>query len=127
MDAAQEKRWEELDPEARKKLDEQYLEELLDWDEPGLTEEGIRAYLEYRHERPGAQITTYEEGQIRHMLHRLAGPSRRPDPVEQEEHLDWLERFGAGWLHVTNAQTYVLVMMALTFAALIVLIVVLVF
>ena len=113
-------RWEELDEATRRELDAQYLKELDDWGIHGLSEDGVRVYLEYRRERPGAAITTYEEGQIRKMLHPYADPSKRPDPVEAEEHLDPLETYGARRFHFTNQQTYVAIMMVLTFAAVIV-------
>lgn len=115
-----EKSWEALDEQTRTELDAQYLEELEDWGIHGLSEEGVQVYLHYRHERPGAAITTYEEGQIRKMLHPFADPSQRPDPVEQEEHLDPLEVYGARKWHYTNQQTYVAIMVGLTFAAIIV-------
>ena len=108
-------RWEDLDEASRERLDASYLEELSRCAEPGLTEDGVRAYLEYRHERPDAQITTYEEGQIRHLLHEYQDPSLRPDPVEQEEHDDVFERFGARRLHMTNMGTYVIIFLAHVF------------
>ena len=65
------KRWEELDPETREELERQYLDELGDYYEPGLTDEAVQAYLKYRHERPDAAITTFEEGQIKKLLHQF--------------------------------------------------------
>jgi len=120
MPQATQTRWEELDQETRRDLDAQYLRELGDWGIHGLDDEGIRIYLEYRRERPGAAITTYEEGQIRKLLQAHADPSQRPDPVAAEEHLDPLETFGARRFHLTNQQTYVAIMLLLTFAAVIV-------
>ena len=80
---------------------------------PGLTEEGLDAYLTYRHERPVHSITTFEEGQIRRMLRPYVNRSNLPDPVAAEEHEGWLENFGARRLHLTNAQTYVAIMVTL--------------
>ena len=119
MPVTPEARWEELDDATRQKLDDQYLRELSDWGIHGLGDEGVRAYLDYRHERPGAAITTYEEGQIRKLLHPYADPSRRPDPVAEEEHLDPLEVYGAKRFHFTNQQTYVAIMVGMTFVAVI--------
>jgi len=118
--SASTQRWDEFEPSARKKLDEQFLKELETWPEPGLTEEGIQAYLQYRHDHPTEAITTYEEGQIRKMLHRYVDPTTIPDPVEQEEHTDPVERFGAERLHLTNSATYVAVMLVLTIGILLV-------
>ena len=84
------------------KPDRKFVDELQHECEPGLTDEGLRAYLAYRHERPDGQITTYEEGQIRRFLHRMRDPAKVPDPVEQEEHVGRLENFGARRLHLTN-------------------------
>jgi hypothetical protein len=103
--------WDKLDSEHRKELDEQYLEELSSWAEPGLDDEAVQEYLRYRHQRPDANITTFEEGQIRKLLHRHAHPEAVPDPVELEEHTDPIERFGARRLHLTNAKTYLAVML----------------
>ncbi len=105
-------RWEQLDAATRRRLDAQYLEELARVAEPGLTERGIRAYLDYRHERPEAQITTFETGQIRHMLHGLRDPGQVPDPVEQEEHRGRMERFGARRLHLTHFELYAAIVLA---------------
>jgi len=105
-------RWDDLDVETREALDRQYLAELTAYDEPGLSEEAVQAYLRYRHERPDAAITTFEEGQISHMLHQLRDPSKVVDPVEQEEHLDFLERLGAR-CHLTNLQCYAVIVLAL--------------
>ena len=113
-------RWEDLDVQTRRELDARYVTELADWGIHGLDEEGVRVYLEYRRERPGAAITTYEEGQIRKLLHPHADPSQRPDPVDAEEHLDPLETYGARRFQLTNQQSYVAVMLILTFAAVIV-------
>jgi hypothetical protein len=127
MPVTPETRWEDLDEETRRELDAQYLLELDDWGIYGVSDEGIRVYLAYRHERPGAAITTYEEGQIRKMLHEYADDAQRPDPVAEEEHLDPLERYGAKRFHFTNQQTYVAVMLLLTFGAVIVLAIWLIF
>jgi hypothetical protein len=113
--------WQELDPTTREALDTQYLKELAMISEPGLTEEGVRAYLDYRHERPDAAITTFEEGQMRRMLHRWVDPTRLPDPVEQQDHRGWLEQFFARRFHWTNERAYVAVMVSLTFAFVLVL------
>ncbi len=98
--------WDELDEHTRRRLDRQYLEELRDEGRAGLTEEGVQRYLDYRHERPFAQITTYEQGQIRRMLHRLRDPDAVPDPVDQETHEGRIEQFGASRLHLTKVGTY---------------------
>jgi len=92
------------------------LDELKNWGEPPLSKEGIKTYLSYRHQRPEAAITTYEEGQIRKLIHGLTDPSKIQDPVEKEEHRDPLEVFGAKRFHWTNAQSYLAVMLLLTFA-----------
>ena len=113
MNAVTSSSWERLDPAERRRLDAQFLAELTSWSEPGLDDGALQEYLDYRHERPTATITTYEEGQIRRLLHRRADPSAEPDPVEAEEHTDPLERFGAQRLHLTNAQTYIAVMLGL--------------
>ena len=124
MTATAESRWNRLDAETRRRLDQEYLAELDDWDLPGLTPEGVRVYLEYRHERPDVQITTFEEGQVRKLLRDYAEPSSGPDPVDEEEHIGRLERFGAERLHLTNDQTYVAVMVTLTFLFVIALLIV---
>jgi len=111
------RKWEEIEPEHREELDRQYLKELEDWGEPGLSETAVQTYLDYRHQRPDAAITTYEEGQIKKLLHGLSDPTQAPDPVEQEEHLDALERFGAKRLHFTNMQTYVVAVFVVAMAA----------
>jgi len=111
--------WEDLDEAAREELDSQYLQELRDWGIHGLDDEGTRVYLDYRRERPGAAITTYEEGRIRKLLQPYADPLQRPDPVAEEEHLDPLEVYGARRFHLTNQQTYVAIMVGLTFVALV--------
>ena len=110
-----ERAWEELDGTRRRELETQYLKELSMMSVPGLTDEGVEAYLEYRHDRPQMAITTYEEGQIRKLMHRFVDPSKLPDPVEQEEHTGKLENFGAQKLHLTNSQTYVAIMVTLNF------------
>lgn len=110
--------WDELDDETRERLDAQYLEELSRWNDSGLTDECVEAYVKYRHERPECAITTYEEGQIRKMLHTMGDPEALPDPVEEEEHLDALEVVGAKRFHLTNAETYGVVMILLTLGAL---------
>jgi hypothetical protein len=107
--------WDRLDEATRRDREAQYLKELSMMSVPGLTEEGVEAYLRYRHERPDSAITTYEEGQIRKLLHRYVDPSRVPDPVAAEEHVGRLETFGATRLHLTNAQTYVAIMVTLNF------------
>jgi hypothetical protein len=109
--------WAEIDPDSRRLLDEQYLRELSTYFEPGIDEAAIQAYLEYRHERPDAGITTFEEGQIRRLLHRGAHPELVPDPVEQEDHLDALERYGASHWHFTNTQTYAMILFVLIVGA----------
>jgi len=113
-------RWNDLDPGTRAALDAQYLKELDSWQEPGLSDEAVRLYLEYRHERPGATITTYEEGQIKRLLHPFADPSVEPDPVALEEHHGRLEHFCAEKLHFTNVGAYVAVMMAVIYGVLLV-------
>ena len=119
------KAWKELDGSARRELESQYLKELSMMSLPGLTEEGVEAYLAYRHDRPEMAITTYEEGQIRKLLHRFVDPAKLPDPVTQEEHTGKLETFGAQKLHLTNAQTYVAVMVTLNLLFLLILLFVL--
>jgi len=110
-----ERNWEKLDRTERRELEAQYLRELSMMCLPGLTEEGVQAYLLYRHERPESAITTYEEGQIRKLLHGFIDEATIPDPVVAEEHTGRLETFGAQRLHLTNAQTYVAIMVTLTF------------
>ena len=107
------KDWKDLDGTMRRELESQYLKELSMMSLPGLTEEGVEAYLAYRHDRPEMAITTYEEGQIRKLLHGFIDPARLPDPVKQEEHTCKLENFGAQKLHLTNSQTYVAIMVTL--------------
>ena len=107
--------WDRLDETTRHEREAQYLRELSMMSLPGLTETGVEAYLAYRHERPDSAITTYEEGQIRRLLRRHVDPSRVPDPVGAEEHVGRLETFGATRLHLTNAQTYVAIMVTLNF------------
>ena len=83
--------WGDIDPATREELDAQFLRELSSWDIRGLTNEGVQAYLAFRHERPDASITTYEEGQIRKMLRRYRDPGIDP-------HVGWRDlqgRFGA--------------------------------
>ena len=115
--------WRAMDAKARRELDRQYLKELSLMAHPGLTEEGVQVYLEYRHERPGLAITTYEEGQIRALLHPFIDPGRLPDPVAAERHTGKLETFAAQRLHLTNAQTYVAIMVTLNFLFLIALLI----
>jgi len=105
--------WAELDQETREELDARFLRELSAWDLRGLTDEGIQVYLRYRHERPDAAITTYEEGQIRRLLRPFRDPARVVDPVAEERHVDRLERFGAERLHATNMETYWTVLAAI--------------
>jgi hypothetical protein len=71
--------WGDIDPATREELDAQFLRELSFWDIRGLTNEGVQAYLAYRHQRPDASITTYEEGQVRKMLRRYRDPTMTPD------------------------------------------------
>jgi len=84
--ASKRKTWGTLDPEDRRELDAQYLRELSMWSHPGLSEEGVDAYLDYRHERPDHAITTFEEGKIRALLRSFTDRSRLADPVAAEEH-----------------------------------------
>jgi len=111
--ATTEEEREETAGTARRDLEAQYLKELSMMSLPGLTEEGVEAYLAYRAQRPGMAITTFEEGQIRKLLRRFIDPARVPDPVEQEEHTGALETFGARRLHLTNSQTYIAIMVTL--------------
>ena len=111
--------WAHLDLKTREELDEQYLAELHTLGEPGLTDEGIEVYLAYRHERPELCMTTFELGQIHKLLHDYHDPALIPDPVEQEEHIGWLENFGAYKLHLTNAQTYVWIMLVVIIVAMV--------
>jgi hypothetical protein len=110
--------WEDLDPETREALDEIYLAEFEALAAPGVPESAIDEYLRYRHERPAAQITTYEQGQVRRLLRRLRDPSAIPDPVDEEDHVDAVERFGANRLHLTNIGTYVAVLFVHVYAGL---------
>ncbi|HXV76671.1 MAG TPA: hypothetical protein VD788_10160 [Candidatus Polarisedimenticolaceae bacterium] len=123
--AAQRPAWSELDEPQRRELDLQYLRELSMVSRPGLTAAGIQAYLDYRHERPERAITTFEEGQIDRLLQRYVDRSHLPDPVALEEHRGRLERFGAARLHLTNAETYVAIMVTLNLLFVIALLVVL--
>jgi hypothetical protein len=116
MAVAEHKTWEELAPTMREELDRRFLGELARWSTPGLTDDGVQAYLDYRHQRPDAAITTYEEGQIRKILHDHQGTTREPDPVELEDHVGRIEQIGARRFHLTNDQTYFAVMLLLTFA-----------
>lgn len=118
--------WEQLDESTRREREAQYLRELSLMSVPGLTEQGVEAYLRYRHERPETAITTYEEGQIRKLLHGFIDPSRIPDPVAAEEHRGRLETFGATRLHLTSSQTYVAIMVTLNFLFVLVLLLILV-
>ena len=102
--------WDELDPETRAALDAQYIKEFEGLAEPGVPPEALAAYLEYRHGRPAGQITTYEQGQIRRLLHRTRDRTRIVDPVEDEEHHDGVERFGADRLHLTNDGTFLAIL-----------------
>ena len=68
MSATTTSSWYELDRATRRRLDAEYLRDLSWWDVPGLTGQAVRAYLRYRHERPDAAITTYEEGRIRALM-----------------------------------------------------------
>lgn len=116
MDARSHPSWNELPPETRQELDREFLRDLALWEERGLSESAVQAYLDYRHQRPAHGITTYEEGRIRALLREQGvGETVRPDPVEQEEHVDPVERFGARRLHLTNDWTYLAIMVALTF------------
>lgn len=123
MPAGSVRSWNQIDVEERHTLDSRFLDELRMWYETPLSSEGIRAYLAYRHQRPDSAITTYEEGQIRSLLHRYADLSVIPDPVRQEDHVDGLEVFGAERLHMTNSKTYVSVMVVLTLIAVVALLV----
>lgn len=105
--------WNELDPATREELDARFLRELAGWELRGLTDEGVQVYLRYRHERPDAAITTYEEGQIRRLLRPFRDPDRVADPVDEESHIGRLERFGARRLHATNMETYWMVLAAI--------------
>ena len=118
--------WDQLDEATRHEREVQYLRELSLMSVPGLTEQGVEAYLRYRHERPETAITTYEEGQIRKLLRGFIDESRIPDPVAAEEHRGRLEKFGARRLHLTAAQTYVAVMVTLNFLFVLVLLLILV-
>ena len=118
--------WDQLDEATRRDREAQYLRELSLMSVPGLTEQGVEAYLRYRHERPETGITTYEEGQIRRLLHGFIDESRIPDPVAAEEHRGRLETFGATRLHLTAAQTYVAVMVTLNFLFVLVLLLIVV-
>ena len=120
-----ERTWKDLDETRRRELESQYLKELSMMSLPGLTEDGVEAYLAYRHGRPEMAITTYEEGQIRKLMHRFIDPTAVPDPVEQEEHTGKLEKFGAQKLHMTNSQTYVAIMVTLNLLFLLILLFVL--
>lgn len=60
--------WRTLDRTTRRRLDEEYLRDLSWWSVPGLTGRAVRAYLRFRHERPGAAITTFEEGRVRRLM-----------------------------------------------------------
>ena len=115
--------WEELDESSRSQLETQYLRELSMMSVPGLTEDGVEAYLKYRHGRPEASITTFEEGQIRRLLRPFVDESKIPDPVAAEEHRGALEEFGARRLHLTNSQIYIAIMVTLNFLALVALLV----
>lgn len=117
--------WDQLDETTRRDREAQYLRELSLMSLPGLTDEGVEAYLRYRHERPETAITTYEEGQIRKLLRQFVDPSRVPDPVAAEEHTGRLETFGATRLHLTSAQTYVAIMVTLNFLFVLVLLLIL--
>lgn len=110
MTAVHVRRWEDLDPETREALDAIYLAEFEALAGPGVRESAIDEYLRYRHERPAAQITTYEQGQIRRMLRPLRDRGAIADPVDEEDHVDAIERFGANRLHLTNTGTYVVVL-----------------
>ncbi|MCP4004639.1 MAG: hypothetical protein GY725_10620 [bacterium] len=114
------RRWEDLDQATREEFDARFIEELANWQEIGLSDEGIRVYLEYRRERPDAAITTYEEGRIHKMLRPYTDPSERVDPVEAEEHIDAVEVLGAKRFHLTNVQTYGAIMLVLTLVAFVV-------
>ena len=112
-------RWDQLDPETQKALDAQYREELERVAGPGLTPDALDEYLEYRHRRPEAQITTYEEGQIRRLLRGKYDPSQQPDPTEEEEHTGRIENWGARKLHLTNFGTFLFILLAHVYVGLI--------
>ena len=105
-------RWDDLDPETRAALDAQYVKEFEKLAEPGVPVEAIEAYLAYRHERPAGQITTVEQGHVRHLLHRMRDRDAIADPVATEEHRDAVERFGAGRLRLTNSGTFLAILFA---------------
>jgi hypothetical protein len=116
-----EKTWDELEETRRRELELQYLKELSMMSLPGLTEGGVEAYLAYRRDRPGMGITTYEEGQLRKLMHRFIDPTKVRDPVEEEEHTGKLDKFGAQRLHMTSSQTYVAIMVTLNLLFLLIL------
>ena len=120
MSAVQLTRWDNLDPETREALDAIYLAEFESLAGPGVRASAVEEYLRYRHERPAAQITTYEQGQIRRMLRRLRDPTAIADPVEDEDHVDAVERFGAKRLHLTHTGTYVAVLFVHVYVGLLV-------
>ena len=97
--------WNELDLATRERLDRQYLRDLSLWNAEGLTDEGVRVYLDFRRGHHDVALTTYEEGRLRKLLRPHIDRSRLPDPSETEEHVGWLERFGASQ-HLTNDETY---------------------
>jgi hypothetical protein len=119
------KSWTTIAPEEQSELDAQYLRELSLWVYPGLTEQGVDAYLAYRHQRPEHSITTFEEGQIRRLLHPFIDQTKLVDPVALEEHRGRLEKFGAERLHLTNDQTYVAIMVTLNLVFLVILLIML--
>ena len=103
-------RWENLDVATREELDRLYLAEFEDLAGPGVPDSALDSYLAYRHERPAIQITTYEQGHIRRMMRRMREPGAIVEPFETEDHVDAIERFGAGRLHLTNTATYAIVL-----------------
>ena len=105
-------RWQDLDPETREALDDVYRAEFAGLAETGVPESALKLYLEYRHERPAAQITTYEQGHVRRMLHRMRDLEAIPDPVELEDDVDAIERFGSKSLHLTHSGTFLIVLFA---------------
>jgi len=104
------RRWDELDPETRAALDEIFVAEFEGLAEPGVPPSAMATYLAYRHERPAGQITTVEQGVIRRMLHRMRDPGRLVDPVDDEVHVEPIERFGARRLHLTHTATYLAIL-----------------
>jgi len=121
--AAELMRWDQLDPHTQAALDEQYRKELERVAGPGLTPGALDEYLEYRHRRPEAQITTYEEGQIRRLLRGKLDPSLLPDPTGEEEPRGRIEKFGSRTLHLTHFGTFLFILLAHVYVGLIALVI----